>query len=257
MTLQQLQSIVYRTLIGVVLLGSLGLYPQPVLADPTSSVLEPLRNGLGWVNRHLVVDESTTFSGKVVGLSDGDTLKVLVNQTQKTIRLYGIDCPEQGQAFGAKAKQFASQLAFGQVAQVQVHDTDRYGRTVATVEVKGKTLNQELLKAGLAWWYQRYAPTATTLQELEHEARRAKRGLWSEAQPVAPWEFRQVQAKPQLNSLTTSTTASQALLEQPVKFSRSGICHQPGSTYYSRTANFTPFKTMQDCLNAGGRAPLR
>ncbi len=45
--------------------------------------------------------------------------------------------------------------------------------------------------------------------------------------------------------------------EQPVKKSKSGICHAPGSTYYSRTKNFTPFKTLDECLKSGGRLPKK
>ncbi len=44
---------------------------------------------------------------------------------------------------------------------------------------------------------------------------------------------------------------------KPVKMSNSGICHTPGSTYYEQTKNFTPFKTLQECLSAGGRMPKR
>ena len=54
----------------------------------------------------------------------------------------------------------------------------------------GRNLNRELVRAGLAWWYQRYARRETVLQDLEQEARDAKRGLWSEPKPVALWEWR-------------------------------------------------------------------
>jgi len=51
--------------------------------------------------------------------------------------------------------------------------------------------------------------------------------------------------------------APQGQVQEPVKLSRSGICHAPGSTYYSRTENFTPFTTLDACLKAGGRMPKR
>jgi micrococcal nuclease len=53
------------------------------------------------------------FTGKVVGVSDGDTIKVMYLGRAERVRLYGIDCPEKGQAFGNRAKQFTSQMVFG------------------------------------------------------------------------------------------------------------------------------------------------
>jgi endonuclease YncB( thermonuclease family) len=74
------------------------------------------------------------------------------------IRLWGIDCPESRQAFGARATQFTGDLAFGKEVSVQVKDVDRYGRTVGVVILPdGRNLNQELVRAGLAWWYRQYA----------------------------------------------------------------------------------------------------
>lgn len=73
------------------------------------------------------------FTGRVVGVSDGDTIKVLHNGKAEKIRLHGIDCPEKGQPFGTKAKQFTSSLTFGKTVTIHVTDMDRYGRTVADV----------------------------------------------------------------------------------------------------------------------------
>ena len=66
------------------------------------------------------------FAGKVVGVSDGDTITVLRDRTQVRIRLYGVDCPETGQDFGSRAKQFTSELAFGKIVKVMPRATDRY-----------------------------------------------------------------------------------------------------------------------------------
>ena len=99
---------------------------------------------------------SWAWSGKVVGVADGDTITVLRDKEQVRIRLYGIDTPERGQAFGKKAKQFTSRMVFGKVVEVHQMDTDRYGRTVALVSVDKQLLNKELVKAGLAWVYDRY-----------------------------------------------------------------------------------------------------
>ena len=97
-----------------------------------------------------------TWSGKVVGVADGDTITVLGARKQVRIRLYGIDTPEKGQAFGKKAKRFTSKMVFGKVVELEVMDTDRYERTVALVAVNNRILNEALLKAGYAWVYYQY-----------------------------------------------------------------------------------------------------
>ncbi len=103
----------------------------------------------------------------------------------------GGDCPEKRQAFGNRAKQFTSKLVFGKTVTVQVLGRDRYGRTVGVVLLPdGRSLNHELVRAGLAWWYRRYAPDDETLAQLERDARGAERGLWADAEPVPPWEWR-------------------------------------------------------------------
>ena len=101
---------------------------------------------------------SWAWSGEVVGITDGDTITVLNRKTLKgvKIRLYGIDCPEGGQAFSKRARQFTSKLVFGKVVEVHRMDTDRYGRTVALVSEDKQLLNKELVKAGLAWVYDKY-----------------------------------------------------------------------------------------------------
>jgi micrococcal nuclease len=77
------------------------------------------------------------WSGKVVGISDGDTITVLKGTTPFKIRLYGIDCPERGQAFGKRAKQFTSDMVFLKHVKIEPVDKDRYGRLVACVFVDG------------------------------------------------------------------------------------------------------------------------
>ena len=134
---------------------------------------------------------SELLTGKVVRVADGDTITLLVDQTQHRIRLHGIDCPERGQPFGTKAKQFTSNLVFGQTVTARVVDVDRYGRQVCRVTLPdGKDLSAELVRAGLAWWYRHYAPDDEELAKLEAEAREEKRGLWVDPEPVPPWEWR-------------------------------------------------------------------
>jgi endonuclease YncB( thermonuclease family) len=137
------------------------------------------------------------WSGKVIGVADGDTITVLRDKQPHKIRLYGIDCPEKRQPFGKRAKQFTSQLVFGKVVEVEPIATDRYGRTVAFVRVENITVNEELIKEGLGWVYVRYCklPLCVEWQGLQLAAQAEKQGLWGDLNQVPPWEFRRYRRK--------------------------------------------------------------
>lgn len=130
-----------------------------------------------------------TYTGKCVGVHDGDTISVMHAGRAVKIRLEGIDCPELGQDFGTRAKQFTSALVFGKDVVVKEYNLDIYRRTVARIYVDGKNLCLELVRAGLAWHYKHYS-SDPVLAEAEAEARKAKTGLWSMPNPVPPWEYR-------------------------------------------------------------------
>jgi micrococcal nuclease len=130
------------------------------------------------------------WSGKCVGIADGDTITVMHAGRPEKIRLYGIDCPEERQPFGTRAKLFTSAASFGATVEIRPVTTDRYGRTVAWVSVNGVNVNHEILSAGLAWWYRKYAPNDSELEQLELQAQKGRRGLWSQENPVPPWEWR-------------------------------------------------------------------
>lgn len=132
------------------------------------------------------------FVGDITDIKDGDTLTVLApDGLEATVRLYGVDAPEMKQAFGPWAKEYVTELAIDRQVQVVPQTTDRYGRLVAEVILPdGRVLSREMVIAGLAWWYQIYAPDAAILGELERTAREGKAGLWCDPNPVAPWDFR-------------------------------------------------------------------
>ena len=186
------------------------------------------------------------FAGKVIGVSDGDTMTVLRDQTQVRIRLYGIDCPETGQDFGSRAKQFPSELAFGKVVKVVPRDRDRYGRLVADVVLPdGRMLNDELVKAGLAWWYRQHAQNIGTLRQLEAGAREAKRGLWSQPNPVPPWEWRRTRREALEAELAGKFIANR----------RSHVYHTPGCRNAATisAANRVVFGSAEAAERAGYR----
>jgi len=128
--------------------------------------------------------------GTVVRVRDGDSIVVMRGGVGIEVRLDGVDCPELAQAFGKKAKNFTSNLAFGKTVRLVGKGKDRYDRELAEVFLPdGRSLNRELVSAGLAWWYRKYS-TDRTLESLERSAREARRGLWADANPVPPWDFR-------------------------------------------------------------------
>lgn len=135
------------------------------------------------------VSQHLELSGKVVGVHDGDTLTLLAGTTQHRIRLNGIDAPEPGQPYNQRAKQALSGLCFGVVVRVVVLDVDRYGREISDVYVGEMLVNAELVRAGLAWHFKKYSRDPV-LAALETDARFEGRGLWADAAPVPPWDYR-------------------------------------------------------------------
>lgn len=132
-----------------------------------------------------------TLKGKVIRISDGDTITLLDSANKQIrVRLYGIDCPENGQDFANVAKRFTAELCFGKAVTVDVKDIDRYGRTVGIVWTPDSiNVNLELLHAGLAWHYKHFDQSEEFAQA-EHLAKVHKKGLWVQPNAIAPWEYR-------------------------------------------------------------------
>lgn len=141
---------------------------------------------------------AATVLGKVVGVSDGDTITVLDStKSQHKIRLIGIDAPEKTQAFGQASKQSLSELVFDKDVRVEVTKLDRYGRELGTVFVGEADANLEQIIRGFAWHYKAYQRDQTdadkeTYAQAEKLATAAHIGLWAGSDPVAPWEYRRL-----------------------------------------------------------------
>ena len=132
--------------------------------------------------------KNTRLNCQVVGISDGDTITCLAANTPHRIRLAGIDAPESKQAYGRRAKQALSQYIYRRDVHIRISDTDRYGRLVGTVYLDGSDINRQMITSGWAWAYRRYAGAGYI--NAEATARRQKRGLWQDANPVYPQDFR-------------------------------------------------------------------
>ena len=149
------------------------------------------------VREIFVVEENVvdTSAYKVIGIKDGDTIVILQDSSEQVVRLGHIDCPENRQPFGTRAKQFVSDACFGEYVTLQVDPKNKYDRNkrlIAEIILPdGSKLNRELVRKGLAWHFERYS-NDNSYSALEQGARRNKVGVWSEPNPIAPWEWRKM-----------------------------------------------------------------
>jgi endonuclease YncB( thermonuclease family) len=195
------------------------------------------------------------ISGRVIGISDGDTITVLDDKkTQYKIRLQGIDAPESGQDFGQVSKQNLSHLIYGKTVHTLLHKKDKYGRFVGTIYLEGKDINLEQVKAGLAWHYKQYeneqsGAERTAYSNAETSAKNSKAGLWKQPNPVPPWDWRH-------NGNSVGLTTETLLQGTIIGNRNSKIYHWPGCESYNKVAerNRVLFNTAEEAVAAGYRA---
>lgn len=120
-------------------------------------------------------------------VQDGDSFTLANGDT---VRLWGIDAPEKGQAYGDAARARLRQLCEGKRVRLELKETDQYGRITALVYVGKTYVNLQMVKEGMAWHYAYYAPHATDLAQAQETARKNRKGLWQDKTPVNPYEFR-------------------------------------------------------------------
>ncbi len=139
-----------------------------------------------------------TLTGRVIGVHDGDTIKVLVDRTQHNIRFAGIDAPELHQAFGRVSRNNLATAVAGKTVSVEWHKKDRYKRLVGKVLFDGRDMNLEQVSAGMAWHYVEYQKEQSPEDRVlyassENDARTKRIGLWRDPNPMPPWEWRKAQ----------------------------------------------------------------
>ena len=139
--------------------------------------------------------QAATLSGRVVKVSDGDTITVLTGRTQHRIRLSGIDAPEIKQPFGQASRKHLASMIAGQAVTVEWHKRDKYGRIVGKVWHGTTDAGLSQIRNGFAWHFKRYQIEQTLddredYAEAEDHAKQGRVGLWKDNDPNEPWAWR-------------------------------------------------------------------
>lgn len=136
-------------------------------------------------------DKTIDLEGRVVRVADGDTISLLdARNKQHKVRLYGIDSPERDQPYGKAAGRQLRKLVADRQVQVVIKDEDNYGRVVGHVFYDDRSVNLTMIESGYAWWYQYHAPERSDFRDGQRDAQSRKLGLWQDADPTPPWEWR-------------------------------------------------------------------
>jgi endonuclease YncB( thermonuclease family) len=132
---------------------------------------------LGVLGLAATIAASEPITARVIGITDGDTITVLVARETIKVRLADIDAPEHGQPWGSRSKQSLSELCADAQARLKTQGKDRYGRTIATVYCAGRNANADQVWKGMAWVFDRYAKPDSPLYMLQEQAKAGRRGL--------------------------------------------------------------------------------
>jgi endonuclease YncB( thermonuclease family) len=156
--------------------------------------------------RSFAREQPLTITGVVVKVRDGDTVQMLTDAGQHIeVRLNGVDAPEtthgsvRGQPYGEQARFSLAQLAARRRATLQQTTMDRYGRHVGLLALHTPQGAIDAgwwqLQSGYAWIYERYLGELPLTMRLRYrqaysQARAERRGLWIDARPTPPWDWR-------------------------------------------------------------------
>lgn len=194
-----------------------------------------------------------TINGRVVQVSDGDTITVLASgNVQVKVRLAGIDAPESGQEFGEKSRQALATVVAGKVVAVSEDGTDRYGRTIGWIRAGETDVNREMVRQGWAWHFTHYNKDPG-IARLQVEAKEARRGLWAAPNPpMAPWDFRALKRQ----GATKEMSGSEKPTVASGKFwiNTNGVRHNSGCRWFGKTkaGHYGPKSDGKACGICGG-----
>lgn len=131
-----------------------------------------------------------TFTGVVTGVPSADVLEVPLSGVTIKVELWGVIALKPGQYYADKALSYLKARCLGQTVTVRVMENTGYDSRIGYVTLPdGRKINQELVKYGYAWWSRGEAPSDTYLKRYFEEAQRKRLGIWSQPNPIPPWEF--------------------------------------------------------------------
>ncbi len=204
--------------------------------------------------------ELKKINGEVTLVRDGDTLTVKTKRDKLyKVRLADIDAPEIGQPFGKPSRRLASDLALNKTVRVNYTFKDKYGRLIGEVFLPdGKLLNEEMLKAGLAWHYRVKNPHSSFLEKLEYKAWQKQLGLWVQEKPIPPWEFRREKRLPSPPSRPEDMDYDLFLLYGLVGNPKTLVYEWPECKGYPKdTKGYLSFGNLLEAETLGYRASKR
>lgn len=207
---------------------------------------------------------AATLTGRVVGISDGDTITVMISgRQQAVIRLAGIDAPEHGQAFASASEEHLRALIVGKDVNLDCGGEESYGRLVCKVLLPGgEDVSLDQVKAGMAWQYKQYESAQrpddrAKYAAAEDVARETHLGLWADAHPVQPQDFRHGTLSPLCFDKSDHRIACSEQYHGPVRGNvRSHIYHWPSCPNYDDISegNRVEFPSAAAAEQAGYRA---
>jgi endonuclease YncB( thermonuclease family) len=216
------------------------------------------------VSQPAFVHAQTYLTGTTSSVVDGDTIEVLTQAGQeKEIRLAGIDAPEKRQAFGTESTTHLGNLVLNKTVHLECTALDEYQRLVCKVFLPpGEDVDLDQIKAGMAWHYKQFqrqqsATDRTDYGAAEDAARRARIGLWADAHPIQPQDFRHRTQSQMCLDNSDHRIACSDTYDGPVRGNkRSMIYHWPGCPNYDDIAdqNRVPFPNAVAAEAAGYRA---
>ena len=128
------------------------------------------------------------WTGKVVSVTDGDTIKILHHGKKEQVKLYGIVAPDKQQSSGKNALGYLSSFVKGEVVEIEHQKKDKYGRTMGLVSLGGQNINELMVQAGHACVDRKYCTEefCSEWSKMEDAAKEMRQGLWSQATKQRP-----------------------------------------------------------------------
>jgi endonuclease YncB( thermonuclease family) len=196
-----------------------------------------------------VTVRAETWQGTCTGVLDGDSLLVSGGRGKKEVRLYGVDAPEFDQAYGRQARACLRTLVLKKTVTIEPLDMDTYGRTIAKVYREGDCVNERLIADGCARVYTRFCKPEDreAWSVLEHNARQQRSGLWSQDNPVAPWDFRRTKWRAEPKQAKATVPVSGYYRGN----TGSRVFHAPGCSYAGCKRCTAGFNSIGEALRAG------